>query len=136
MKGLLSLRTKRATYKWCYHNHIHSFSPPSLASQKKDLSLLHIFYIACCISKKEFITEDIFCGYISVFISTTIATTRALNNKGEWNLKWRLKIKILNSRLHHLISFSWTFVSHLTDCGAQKYIKTTIAWLAIILYYT
>ena len=79
------------TYKMCYIQVVlpQSYSflfSPSLASQKKDLSLLHIFYIACCISKKEFITEDIFCGYISVFISTTIATTRALIRVNEtWN---------------------------------------------------
>ena len=55
-----------------------SFFSPSPASQKKDLSLLHIFYIACYINKKEFITEDMFCGsHFSFYFGTTIVTTRA-----------------------------------------------------------
>ena len=52
---------------------------PFFSQSEERFQLLHIFYIACYINKKEFITEDMYSlVHISVFISTTIATTRAL----------------------------------------------------------
>ena len=57
----------------------YSFFLPFFSQSEERFYLLHIFYIACYINKKEFITEDMYSlVHISVFISTTIATTRAL----------------------------------------------------------
>ena len=52
---------------------------PLLQPFRRKILVITYFYIACYINKKEFITEDMYSVvHISVFISTTIATTRAL----------------------------------------------------------